>query len=145
MILLTEVKRRPALGTLTTAWVALLSHRRYYRLIGGELFAVPARPDGTMWIRGADYDDSGCLVGFEINYYGGTAEELADTDRVTSALALASGWRPAICPECGLAWNTTRGHGGCFDWLLVEWCGQSFIDTDTAGTALIPLPSSTPS
>lgn len=42
--MLTEAKRKPALGELTTGWVAWPGHKRYYRLIEGELFVIPARP-----------------------------------------------------------------------------------------------------
>lgn len=136
--MLTEAKRKPALGALTTGWVVWHEHKRYYRLIEGELFVIPARPDGTMWIRRADYDDLGGLCGFEINFYGGTPEELAGMDEVMRVLALAAGWRPDTCPECGFMWGVSDGHGECFDWGRVYLLAENFIDTDSAGTALVP-------
>lgn len=138
--MLTEAKRKPGLGALTTGWVAWPQHKRFYRLIEGELFVIPARPDGRMWIRAADYDDLGYLCGFEINWYGGTPEELADMDQVMLTLALAAGWHPQTCPECGFMWEISDGHGECFDWSHVFECAESIIDTDAAGCALIPYP-----
>ncbi len=135
----TEVKKKPQLGLLTTGWSYWPEHRRYYRLIEGELFVIPARADGRMWIHAADYDDLGGLCGFEINFYGGTPEESYGVDEVMRALALAAGWQPQTCPHCGFIWTAAAGHADCFDWGRVYSIAEGFIDTDSAGTALIPL------